>query len=70
MHYLILVLILKVVTPDSFFNLNFFKLNLLLLASLLKLLAYLLLLLDPSLLAYPLNAIDADTNEDSGDNSR
>ena len=70
MHYLILVLILKVVTPDSFFNLNFFKLNLLLLASLLKLLAYLLLLLDSSLLAYPLNAIDADTNEDSGDNSR
>ena len=70
MPYLILVLILKVVTPNSFFNLNFFKLHLLLLAGLLKLLAYLLLLLDPSLLAYPLNAIDADTNEDSGDNSR
>jgi hypothetical protein len=70
MPYLILVLILKVVTPDSFFNLNFFKLHLLLLAGLLKLLAYLLLFLDSSLLAYPLNAIDADTNEDSGDNSR
>ena len=70
MPYLILVLILKVVTPDSFFNLNFFKLNLLLLASLLKLLAYLLLLLDSSLLACPLNAINADTNEDSGNNSR
>jgi hypothetical protein len=40
------------------------------LAGLLKLLAYPLLFLDSSLLAYPLNAIDADTNEDSGDNSR